>query len=236
MEKVAAIFDFFTNESMLQNITAEMFGIVVTVVCIDTLYEYRQKRQRVSYEKVFVDVVKTLVRNSIDKFFIGAGLDSISTLDAPKRARNLATIIVDLCEYLDRIEDYMGRYSVLASPKLLSVIHGHIEKIDQSLFRLSILYSSQVSTTEHLNADDSLPKNIFVDISRFRRYKILDSLGSVPPDSSIGIFYKRAKDCYCALDKQLDALLGIKVTIWDVLVNDSLISGLCRFFKRDPTY
>src|SRR3990167_2826283 len=140
MEKLAAIVDFFTNESMRQNIIAELLGIAVTVVCIDTLYEYRQKLQRVRYEKVFVGIVKTLVKNSIDKFFIGIGLDSISAIGTAKQARNLATIIVDLCEYLDRIEDYMGRYSVLVSPKLLSVIHGHIEKIDETLYSLSILY------------------------------------------------------------------------------------------------
>ena len=75
------------DNSMLENIYAELFGILITVVLIDTLYAYRLALQRHEHAKILVKELRSRLELTQEQFAseVGVTYSTVNNWENGKR-------------------------------------------------------------------------------------------------------------------------------------------------------
>jgi methyl-accepting chemotaxis protein len=218
------------SRDMALNISAEIFGIVLTVMIIDTLYEYRQQRFQNTYSKGILLKLKDITENARTRAFgpIGGGrLLDIGKVEYEKDAIMLVRVIYDLRIYNKEIDSLIDKYSILATPALVYEISTITGEIDSKLNDLNILLRWQVDFGKLSENKDVLDALEFLEYTEH-----LNTMPNLFPhdDQTIKQHYKELSNKYEQLDGLIEAFSTKKISFWNVVKKDSLIAEV---FRRD---
>jgi hypothetical protein len=228
------MFEFFFGYSMIQNVLSELFGIVVTVIFVDTLYEYRQKQQGISYVRILITEIRKILDDAVHTAFgplFGQDFLDLEMIQYPIHANNFVLVVRTLRNQNEKVEQYIERYSLLATPQLISLIHKNVNAIHKKLDELCTLYAWQVDNGP-LKNDQSIQKAVFEGTREMTFQDILDSMTVVLEQPTIKKNYQELQQLYYSLLDALDQESTKKISFISVLLHDSLMSELFQRLKR----
>ena len=228
------MFEFFFGGSMIQNVLSELFGIIVTIFFVDTLYEYRRKQQGLRYAKILITGIRNIIEDTVDTAFgplFGEEFLNLETIQSPTHATKLFMVVTSLRKQNEKVEQYLERYSIFATPELVALIHEHVNIIHKKLNVLSMIYTLQIADSP-MKDDERIPQALFEGPRDVTMNEILDTLPALE-EQTIAKHYRELQQCYSSLSHALDQEFTKQISFMSTLLHDSIISELFLRIKMN---